>query len=135
MKNLLGLFLIVIFAAFNINTASAESPAFQVVNSSENIVMEIDMNNIFFHKSENKISIEFVTKISRPKDRKLMFNKIYAIPDINKFKVLEYSIIDLNKKIVIDESTTPTEWKIYKNDSPINQCVNYIINNFEKQKK
>ena len=133
MKKLRILLLSIVFVITCIGTALASPTHFEKVYSSEDLVLEIDMGNISFHKLDGNTAIEYISRVTDVKANSMMASKIYVIPDLSKFRILEYSILDLNKKIITDESTKPSEWSAYKNDSPTTICVNYIINNYKKK--
>lgn len=135
MKKFRLLCLTIIFIISFVGCAFAAPISFEIVSSNEITILEVDMNNIIFHKLNDKIAIEFTSKVTLPKEQKVMINKFYVIPDESKFKITEYAIVDLKKKMTTDNSSTPSEWQTYKAPSPLNDCVNYILNNYEKRKK
>jgi len=112
-------------------SASSKPPStnFVKVYTKDNVTVEVDLKNIIFHKLDDKIALEFVSRLTDERTNKIVISKMYVIPDVNKFRILEYAIIDSKKGIVTDSSTKVGDWKPYTDDSIVAQCVNYIINN------
>lgn len=134
MKKLSIIFLMLLFLVMSTGIALSEPNKDAHINfvkaySKDNLTLEIDMANIIFHKLDNKIALEFVSRLIDIQSHKIVISRLYVVPDLSKFRVLEYTIIDSEKKIVTDSSTKVQDWKTYTNDSIVAQCVNFIINN------
>ena len=115
--------------------AQAEVIIMKQVDVVGNISLEVDINNVQFHKIEDKYGIFFTAAEIYKESKDIRITKIYAMPEEQKFKILEMLMIDGSSGEKLTRDITPSDWKTYSSSSPVQKCVNYILNNYESNRE
>ena len=114
----------------NTNTSFSEI-IYVIVNKSSNISLYLQTNNLIIKKAENEFIIDFTSmKINHLQQYKEI-SRLRVLPDSLEFQVLNYIKIDTETNKLLAKNNDPSPFSTYKLDSPVNQCVNFIINNIE----
>ena len=115
--------------------AQAEVIIMKQVDVVGNISLEVDINNVQFHKIEDKYGIFFTAAEIYKESKDIRITKIYAMPEEQKFKILEVLMLDGSSGEKLTHDITPSEWKKYSLSSPVQKCINYILNNYESNRE
>ena len=115
--------------------AQAEVINMKQVDVVGNKILEVDINNVQFHKLNDKYGVLFTSAATDIKSKNITITKIYAMPEEQKFKILEFLMLDGSSGEKLTHDITPSEWKTYSSSSPVQKCVNYILNNYESNRE
>lgn len=113
----------------------AEAIIMKQVDVVGNMILEVDINNVQFHKLDDKYGVLFTSATKDKKSKNITITKIYAMPEEQKFKILEMLMLDGSSGEKLTHDITPSEWKTYSLSSPVQKCVNYILNNYESNRE
>ncbi len=113
----------------------AETMIMKQVDVIGNIILEVDINNAQFHKLDDKYGVLFTAAETDKNSKDIRITKIYAMPEEQKFKILEVLMLDGSSGEKLTHDITPSEWKKYSLSSPVQKCINYILNNYESNRE
>ena len=114
---------------------SAANNVIYKVAEKDGVTVYVDMRSVAFHKLDEKIAIEYTTIQVNERKGQVYKMRIYTFPMTSKFRNISFESYDIKSQILLDRDTQPTDFQSYSDTSPVQICINFIINNYEKYRE